>query len=136
MQKTAVLLCLLGLTGCGATVSYVLPHPPATARDTFPFIAAASDQIGHRHVQHADSINVRYDDTTWIQFIGRSFYPFLATGARSQTARPPFKPCMRISRTRLTGGLSGLSIVQPPGTGPFHAGDAVPASRNTRASTA
>jgi hypothetical protein len=36
--------------------------------------------------------------------------------------RPPFKPCMRVFPTRLTGGLSGCSITQPAGTGRFRAG--------------
>ncbi|MEY4544997.1 MAG: hypothetical protein RL685_1192 [Pseudomonadota bacterium] len=32
----------------------------------------------------------------------------------SERTGPPFKPCMRISRTRLTGGLSMRSITRPP----------------------
>ena len=36
--------------------------------------------------------------------------------------RPPFKPCMRISRTRLTRGSSGRGITQPPDTESCRAG--------------
>lgn len=46
--------------------------------------------------------------------IGRSFYPFPGIEPRVRRARPPFKPCVRISRTRLSGGLSGRSITRPP----------------------
>ena len=45
--------------------------------------------------------------------IGRSYF---SPASRRVTVRPPFKPCMRISRTRLTGGRSGRRITQPPGT--------------------
>ena len=52
---------------------------------------------------------------------------------------PPFKPCMRISRTRLTSGLSARSITQFslfqevfPGSGSSRAGGAVQGFRSSR----
>jgi hypothetical protein len=41
-------------------------------------------------------------------------YPF-AVSPRRKKSRPPLKPCVRISRTRLTGGLSGRCITRSPG---------------------
>src|ERR1700687_4161410 len=48
--------------------------------------------------------------------IGRPYVPLWRWPAEIP-ARPPFKPCVRISRTRLTGGLSRDCITPPPGTG-------------------
>lgn len=52
---------------------------------------------------------------------------------------PPFKPCVRISRTRLTSGPSARSITQfsrcqevCPGSGSFRAGDVIPGFRSSR----
>ena len=45
--------------------------------------------------------------------IGRSYPSSCLAGGRTG---PPFKPCMRISRTRLTDGLLLRCITQPPGT--------------------
>ena len=67
------------------------------------------------------------------ELIGRSYFPSCSrAGVR---ARPPFKPCMRISRTRLTGDLSCRSITQPPGIGRCHAGDGVRGCGSSRATS-
>ncbi len=56
---------------------------------------------------------------------------------------PPFKPCMRISRTRLTSGLSARSITQfsrcqevCPGSGSSRAGDVIQGFRRSRGPSA
>src|SRR5262245_5266143 len=45
--------------------------------------------------------------------IGRSYLCPVGTWL---SARPPFKPCVRISRTRLTSGPLGRRITPPPDT--------------------
>src|SRR5262249_21361444 len=48
---------------------------------------------------------------------------------------PPFKPCVRISRTRLTDGLSNRRITQPPGIGWSRSGGRAHGRRRRRSST-
>ena len=75
--------------------------------------------------------------------IGRSFYPFLCSAQRRGTARPPFKPCVRISRTRLSGGFSDRGITRSPvarraapGNGRSRAGGEGRGCERTRGSSA
>src|SRR5437016_4343413 len=49
--------------------------------------------------------------------------------------RPPFKPCVRISRTRLTKGHWEYDITQPPGSESSRAGDGDRAHERSPAST-
>ena len=65
-------------------------------------------------------------------------YPFVRFGRVK--SKPPFKPCVRISRTRLTGGRSSGSITQPPrtlapGSAPSRAGVSVPGDGRNLSST-
>ncbi len=72
-------------------------------------------------------------DADGLKLIGRS-YPFVSCWLfTDERAGPPFKPCVRISRTRLTGGVSGRSITQPPGIGRCLAGDGVRRRGSSRA---
>ncbi len=45
--------------------------------------------------------------------IGRTYFAFVGVEV---SARTPFEPCMRFSRTRLTGDLSDVCITRPPDT--------------------
>jgi hypothetical protein len=65
---TALALVLV-LGGCGAMSQYVLPFPPDRARDTFPFIASAASSMGLMSSQHPDSIHVRLEPGTWVQYM-------------------------------------------------------------------
>ena len=112
--------------------------PPATvvmeACGSAHFWARRIRSLGHEAVllpPHAVRPYVRRNktDRTDTKGIGRSFYPFPCGLQRHGTARPPFKPCVRISRTRLSGGRSGRSITRSPvarrvapGNGRFRAG--------------
>ena len=70
--------------------------------------------------------------------IGRSYFP--SPKLRVSTG-PPFKPCVRFSRTRLTGGLSSRCITPIPRKGspdisPFPADDRVRGTRRSHGSNA
>src|SRR5437870_12294390 len=52
---------------------------------------------------------------------GRSYWLDRASAVGG--VRPPFKPCVRISRTRLTKGHWEYDITQPPGIESCRAGD-------------
>ena len=67
-------------------------------------------------------------------FIGRSYFPD-SRWAASISVGPPFKPCMPISGTRLTGGLSRGGITLPPGIGRSRAGGAAPGDGRSRCPT-
>ena len=69
VSRVIVLAVALVLAGCGAMSQYVLPYPPDRARDTFPFIASAASSMGLQISQHPDSIHVRLEPGTWVQYM-------------------------------------------------------------------
>lgn len=65
----STLFLAMALAACGAWKSYRLPLDAYKAHDTFAPIAAVAGQEGLQAIEHPDSINVQYDDATWIQFM-------------------------------------------------------------------
>jgi hypothetical protein len=63
-------------------------------------------------------------------------YTFSGGGLPGGVSRPPVKPCMRISRTRLPGGFSVRGIMQSLGTGQCLASGRAQGCGRTRASSA
>lgn len=64
-----VLVCTVALSGCGAAKSYRLPMAAAQASSTFAPLASCAQARGHEFAEHPDSLNVKFDDATWVQFM-------------------------------------------------------------------
>lgn len=65
----ATLIPLALLSACGTARSHRLPVSATEARSTFAPIASCADGQGLRYVEHPDSVHVKMDDTTWIQYM-------------------------------------------------------------------
>ena len=61
--------CMMALLGCAATQSYRLPLDAHLARLTFAPLVSVAQSMGLQCAEFPDSINVRYDETTWIQYM-------------------------------------------------------------------
>lgn len=66
-----LVLSLLSTTllGCLSVASFRLPVPASQARATFAPLTRCAAAQGLRAAEHASSLNVRYDASTWIQFM-------------------------------------------------------------------
>lgn len=62
-------LLLASTVSCGTHRSFRLPLSAAEARGTFPPLAVCAGAEGLQAVEHPNSINVRYDTSTWVQFM-------------------------------------------------------------------
>lgn len=72
IRGAASLLLVLGsvvVLGCGSFASYRLPVSATQAPGTFAPLAACASQQSLTAVEHPTSVNVRFDPTTWIQYM-------------------------------------------------------------------
>lgn len=57
------------LLGCMSVASFRLPVPANQARSTFAPLTRCAAAQGLTSAEHASSLNVRYDPSTWMQFM-------------------------------------------------------------------
>lgn len=57
------------VSACGTARSYRLPLAAAQARVTFSPIAACADQRELQYSEHPDSIHVKTDEVSWVQYM-------------------------------------------------------------------
>ncbi|MFC1610225.1 hypothetical protein ACFL6C_04655 [Myxococcota bacterium] len=74
MTVTTTLTLVLFAVACGTARSYRLPLDVSEARHTFAAIVAVAGEEGLRVAEHADSVNIQFDDATWIQFMIQERY--------------------------------------------------------------
>ena len=69
LKKSIVLGLAVLAAGCGGWQSYPLPVSAGEAHHTFAPLAACASQQGFKFVTFPDAVNVRYDGSTWVQFM-------------------------------------------------------------------
>lgn len=67
--KNLSLALSLLLSGCAAAASYRLPISAADAPRYFQPIGVCANEAGLSSVQHPSSVNVKYNDSVWIQYM-------------------------------------------------------------------
>lgn len=68
-KSLAAVVASVAIIGCGGVQSYPLPVSADDARYTFAPLKACASQQGLQISEHPDSVNVRYDASTWVQFM-------------------------------------------------------------------
>lgn len=68
-RLSLMLPALVAFAGCAASQTYRLPMDASDAHSSFAQLAYVASNMGLQYAEHPTALNVKYDETTWIQYM-------------------------------------------------------------------